>query len=108
HGGTGNDLVLRWANIRVVGWGDNSSGQLGFTKAFDNFSPAQLPATGTLAGRAIISMAVGGSHSLALCSDGTVAAWGANDRGQLGNNTQTGGSVPVAVDREGALAGKRV
>jgi alpha-tubulin suppressor-like RCC1 family protein len=35
--------------------------------------------------RNVIAIAAGQSHSLALCSDGTVWAWGANDFNQLGN-----------------------
>ena len=29
HGGTGNDLVLQWADNRLVAWGGNTTGQLG-------------------------------------------------------------------------------
>lgn len=29
YGGTGNDLILQWANTRVVAWGYNYSGRLG-------------------------------------------------------------------------------
>lgn len=35
----------------------------------------------------IVAVATGAHHSLALKVDGTVWAWGANDRGQLGNGT---------------------
>ena len=28
-GGTGNDLVLQWANTRLLAWGNSDSGQLG-------------------------------------------------------------------------------
>ena len=28
-GGTGNDLVLQWADTKVAAWGSNSYGQLG-------------------------------------------------------------------------------
>ena len=34
-----------------------------------------------------MQVAVGGSHGLALRSDGTVWAWGQNDHGQLGRGT---------------------
>ena len=43
-----------------------------------------------------------------LCSDGTMAAWGQNSAGELGNNTTTDSRVPVAVDTTGVLAGKTV
>jgi hypothetical protein len=47
-----------------------------------------------------VAIASGGYHSLALCSDGTVAAWGDDRRGQLGDNKVSGfGSlVPIAVN----------
>jgi len=43
------------------------------------------------------AIAAGISHSLALKSDGTVWAWGANGSGQLGNGTNIGGYIPVQV-----------
>ena len=42
-------------------------------------------------------MVGGGEHSLALKSDGTVWAWGANNAGQLGDGTTTGRLAPVKV-----------
>ena len=43
------------------------------------------------------TIAGGGLHSLALCSDSTVRAWGANGWGQLGNGNNTISNVPVQV-----------
>ena len=43
------------------------------------------------------SIAAGDNHSLSLCNDGTVRAWGANGVGQLGNGTNTDSNVPVQV-----------
>ena len=54
-----------------------------------------------------MALAAGGSHSLALCSDGTLAAWGWNTSGQLGNGFTADSLTPVAVDTTGALAGKK-
>ncbi len=107
-GGGGNDLVLQWAWTQVASWGSNSYGQLGDTTATGRPMPAPVDATGVLAGKTIIAVSEGYLHSLALCSDGTLAAWGYNVYGQLGNNSAASSSVPVAVDRSGALAGKTV
>ncbi len=107
-GGDGNDLVLDWANTRLLAWGDSSNGQLGIDTTQDSLSAVAVPDTGVLAGKRIVAVAAGGRHSLALCSDGTLAAWGDNGEGQLGNNSTIDSARPVLVDTSGALAGKRV
>ena len=43
------------------------------------------------------AIAAGAGHRLALKNDGTVWAWGANDRGQLGNGSNQARSNPVNV-----------
>jgi alpha-tubulin suppressor-like RCC1 family protein/phosphodiesterase/alkaline phosphatase D-like protein len=108
HGGDGNNLVLEWANRRLLAWGTNNGGQLGNGTLVSATLPGEVPATGALEGRVVLSLATGPSHVLALCADGTIAAWGNNAQGQLGDGSQTSRSVPVAVDRSGVLAGKRV
>jgi len=108
HGGTGNDLVLRWANTRLVAWGRNNSGQLGNNSYSDTLVPVPVVRNGVLSDKTWVGVATGSSHSVALCADGTLAAWGANYGGQLGNNSLEGRTTPVAVDRSGALAGKTV
>jgi hypothetical protein len=45
----------------------------------------------------VTQVAAGTFHSLAVRSDGTVWAWGANNGGQLGDGTTTNRSVPVQV-----------
>ena len=108
HGGTGNDLVLHWANTRTYAWGYNNQGQLGNSTTTTSKVPIAVTGTGVLAGKTVIAVSCGGSHSLALCADGTVAAWGYNNSGQLGNTTTTTSNVPVAVSSSGVLAGKTV
>lgn len=108
HGGEGNDLVLEWANRRLLAWGNNHFGQLANGGYVDGVVPAEIPKTGALAGRTVLAVSVGSSHVLALCGDGSLAAWGANHHGQLGDGTLLSRNIPVAVDRSGALAGKRV
>ena len=51
---------------RVVGWGDNTSGQ--------STVPSDLSSA--------TAIAAGGAHSLALKNDGAIVAWGNNDYGQ--------------------------
>lgn len=50
----------------VVGWGDNSSGQITIPAGLDD----------------VVAISAGGSHSLALKSDGQIVGWGNNDFGQ--------------------------
>jgi alpha-tubulin suppressor-like RCC1 family protein len=101
YGGSGNDLVLVWATNRAFAWGSNANGQLG-----DNSTTQPV-----LAGKTVLTISAGSAHSLALCSDGTVAAWGSNTYGQLGDNTTTQRLLPVAVNSASgvsALFGKTV
>jgi len=44
-----------------------------------------------------VAIAAGEVHSLALKSDGTVWAWGLNNRGQLGDGSTTNRTTPVQV-----------
>src|SRR2546422_521257 len=44
------------------------------------------------------SIAEGNTHSLAICSNGTVKAWGSNFDGELGNGTNTDSNIPVQVN----------
>ena len=108
YGGTGNDLVLQWANNRLLAWGANTFGQLGMNHVTQGNVAAAVTTTGALAGKTILTVAAGGGHSLALCADGTLAAWGYNSQGQLGTNGASQANVPELVDRTGALAGKTV
>jgi len=108
YGGTGNDLVLEWAFQNIASWGDNTYGQLGNNSTTQSSVPVQVTQSGVLAGKIVISVAEGYQHNLALCSDGTLAAWGYNNHGQLGNNSTTNSSVPVLVTNTGVLAGKTV
>jgi len=108
YGGDGNDLVLHWADNRVVAWGQNSQGRLGDGSTTSRYVPTAVRSTGVLAGKTVLAVAAGSDHSLALCSDGTLASWGDNGAGELGNNSTTDSSVPVQVDQSGVLAGKTV
>lgn len=107
-GGTGNDLVLQWANTRLLTWGQNNFGQLGQNHSTQSNVPAPVTPTGVLAGKAILTVAAGDNHCLALGADGSLASWGYNVFGQLGDGTTSGRERPVAVNQSGILAKKRV
>lgn len=85
----------------LASWGDNISGQIGDNTSTDRLIPVAVnyaAGISALSGKTVTSISAGDRHSVATCSDGSAAAWGNNAVGQLGDNTQTNRSVPVAVD----------
>ena len=107
-GGTGNDLVLQWAGTRPLAWGLGTAGQLGNSGTASSTVPVAVNASGLLAGRTVTALSAGVYHTLALCADGTVFAWGFNNYGQLGNSSYANSATPVAVNAGGALFGRTV
>jgi len=97
--GKWHSLALK-SDGTVWAWGANWNGQLGATTSatcgafMDPCSTTPVQVSG-LTG--VTAIAAGGGHSLALKSDGTLWAWGANWVGQLGNGTFNSGSTPVQV-----------
>lgn len=108
HGGDGNDLVLRWHDNRVFAWGGNAHGQLGLGGTDPAEQPTALALPEPFADHTVMSLAAGAFHNLALCSDGTILAWGRNQHGQLGDGTTITRDRPVEVLRTGPLATRRV
>jgi alpha-tubulin suppressor-like RCC1 family protein len=85
----------------VWAWGYNYDGELGNGTATTSGcscspTPAQVPG---LSG--IIAIAGGAFYSLALRSDGTVWAWGSDQRGELGNGATTTTGVPTPAQVPG-------
>jgi alpha-tubulin suppressor-like RCC1 family protein len=77
----------------VMEWGGNGKGpETCFNGAHCHKTPV---AVGGLEN--VTAISAGDVFSLALLSNGTVMAWGANNVGQLGNGTTVGSEVPVAV-----------
>ena len=91
------------ADNSVMAWGVNTSGQLGDGTTTAQLSPVPVAGLGT--GSGVIAISSGGSHNLALKSDGSVVAWGDNSFGQLGDGTRTNRLSPVPVTGLGAGSG---
>jgi len=83
------------SNGTVRAWGYNYNGQLGTGTngvATSTNRPVQVSDMHDAVG-----VAAGGSHSLALLSNGTVWAWGRGEEGQLGNSSNSPANRPVRV-----------
>ena len=90
----------------VAAWGENNQGQIGDgTTGNNRLVPVTVSTNSALSNRTVVAVAAAADYSLALCSDGTVAAWGS---GYLGTGITTSASVPIAVSREGVLSNKTV
>jgi len=77
-------------------WGLNTSGQLGIS----NTAPSNIAPTPVLGGGGSVTardIAAGRNHTCAVRANGTVACWGSNVSGQLGDGTTTTRLVPVPV-----------
>jgi RHS repeat-associated protein len=77
----------------VWAWGDDGYGQLGNTGVQGSQStvPVQVAISG------VAAIAAGGTHALALKSDGTAWGWGNNNTGQLGDGGACGKTCTTPV-----------
>jgi alpha-tubulin suppressor-like RCC1 family protein len=79
---------------KVLGWGDNSYGQLGTGSVTRHLRPVR---TGLPPGTKVVALAAGRRFSLALTAGRHILAWGQNGDGQLGTGTTTDQHLPVLV-----------
>ena len=102
-GGGGHTVILK-DDGTVWGWGKNDYGQLGNGNTHSSATPAHsaVPVQvkdpggfGYLNG--IKAIAAGENHTVALATDDTVWAWGANNHGQLGIGNTENKTTPVRV-----------
>jgi alpha-tubulin suppressor-like RCC1 family protein len=79
--------------------GENYFGQLGDGSTQDRQVPVPVRTArrGESETEVWLEIAAGGAHSLARREDGTLWAWGCNDRGQLGDGTTKTSHLPVQV-----------
>ena len=45
----------------------------------------------------VVEISAGGSHAMAVTSDGCIWAWGSNDEGQLGDFTDSKRCIPQKI-----------
>jgi alpha-tubulin suppressor-like RCC1 family protein len=93
-------------------WGLNTNGQLGNGTVLNRSVPTFVTTVGTpFAGKTIIQVSAGTSHTCAVTSDGILACWGLQTTGRLGNGLTTADNVqlPTAVTLAGTpLVGKTI
>ena len=89
------------ANTLLYTWGSNGSGQLGTLDTTSYNSPVLVQHASSLSWTMI---STGGSHTMAIRSDGKLFAWGANNRGQLGTGNTTSTSSPVQIGNSSWVA----
>lgn len=81
----------------VWAWGWNYYGELGNGSTVKNQPFGITSPVQAIGLSGVQDIAAGSYHSLALHSDGTVSAWGYNQKGQLGDGTRTDRLTPVPV-----------
>ncbi len=85
------------SNGAVKCWGRSNLGQIGNNLAFSDTAHTTPVVVVGLAGVKAVQVAAGAEHSCALLSNGAARCWGANDKGQLGNNATVSVSHAVGV-----------
>ncbi len=91
-GADGFTCALRRSG-RVMCWGTNDDGELGDgTRTTAYYAPVTVDVLTD-----VVEITAGGTHTCARRSAGTIACWGANGAGQLGDGTETGRLTPVGV-----------
>jgi alpha-tubulin suppressor-like RCC1 family protein len=91
----GNRFALVVRDGKVMGTGNNQSGELG--DGTTTSRATLVPAVGI--DRPVVAIAAGSSHSVALTDDGSVWTWGHNGSGELGNGTTKDSPVPQKVTK---------
>ncbi|WFE39282.1 RCC1 domain-containing protein [Micromonospora sp. WMMD998] len=97
-----HSMALLSSGNGVLTWGANALGELGDGTRVNRSTPVRVCAVGQVAPCSrflfgIRVIAAGGLHSMALMTGYTVATWGGNEFGQLGDGTRTDRSTPVGV-----------
>jgi alpha-tubulin suppressor-like RCC1 family protein len=79
-------------------WGSGTSGEMGDNATSNRLAPVNV--SGLASG--VVAIAAGGTHTCALTTGGAAKCWGANDNGQVGDNSTTQRLVPTDVSGLGS------
>ena len=88
-------------------WGQASNGRLGNAATSGNYSQPAAVNTSTMVAGSVTAINAGSAHSCAV-GNGKAYCWGYNNVGQLGDNSVTQRTTPVAVYAAGVLSGRTV
>jgi len=91
--GAAHACALLLPDFETRCWGFNGNGQLGDGTTTGRTTPVTVTGLTNFNSQ----RSAGGAHTCAVASDGTARCWGNNEFGQLGDNTTTNSSLPVAV-----------
>eukprot|EP00698_Gefionella_okellyi_P005691 TRINITY_DN15158_c0_g1_i1.p1 TRINITY_DN15158_c0_g1~~TRINITY_DN15158_c0_g1_i1.p1 ORF type:complete len:374 (+),score=45.87 TRINITY_DN15158_c0_g1_i1:36-1157(+) len=78
----------------ILTWGCGADGQLGHGTTANELLPARVD---VLKGTAIVDVACGGQHTVALSSNGQVWSWGLGEYGQLGHGGTASKYIPTRI-----------
>lgn len=114
--GSRSNVMCAIANGKAYCWGLNTVGSVGDNTTTNRSRPTKVYDSGVLSGKTVTAIsqdgygsdADGGLTHVCAVASGQVYCWGKNNYGQLGNNSTTDSSVPVAVNTSGVLSGKTV
>lgn len=88
----------------VFCWGTNVDGQLGNNTTTQENVPVEVEGVGGVGNLSnIVSLSAGADHTCASDTGDHVFCWGANNDGQLGNNTTVEANTPVQVEGVGGV-----
>ncbi len=83
---------------RLIGWGNNETGELGDNTFFVRQSPIDItPFFNLDIGEKISEVVPGFYHTLAVTSEGRIFTWGKNFQGQLGDGTRLTRMTPTDI-----------
>jgi alpha-tubulin suppressor-like RCC1 family protein len=90
--GTRHTCVAQMATRTIACWGDNRHHQLANGTVAPSVRPVLIPGV-----FAIIQVAAAGDSTCAVLGEGELRCWGANERGQLGDDSTVEHDVPMPV-----------